>query len=39
MRKTENGKLKTVFLKHIPNRRLDEDVRGFSLFREIKKYF
>ena len=25
--------------KHIPNRRLDEDVRGFSLFREIKKYF
>ena len=25
--------------KHIPNRRRDEDTRGFSLFREIKKYF
>ena len=25
--------------KHIPNRRLDEDTRGFSLFREIKTFF
>jgi hypothetical protein len=25
--------------KHIPNRHRDDDIRGFSLFREIKKYF
>ena len=25
--------------KHIPNRHRDDDLRGFSLFREIKKYF
>ncbi len=25
--------------KHIPNRRHDEDTRGFSLFREIRKFF